>query len=76
MFDKERMIATITVMSSFLLIVVLGLWVKNSVICIILLFVQFAGLLWYVSPMIPGLKKFCCCCCSKIKSAATAAAAV
>jgi len=76
MFEKERMIASITVFGSFLLILVLGLWVKNAILCIILLLVQFAALSWYVSPMIPGLKKFCCCCCSKIKSAATAASAV
>lgn len=70
MFDKERRIASIMVLGCFVLILIFGFAVKNAVLCIILLIVQFVGLFWYVSSMIPGFKKFFCCCCRVIKNGA------
>lgn len=72
MFDKERRIASIMVLGSFVLILIFGFAVENAVVCIILLIIQFVGLFWYVSAMIPGFKKFFCCCCRTIKNGAAA----
>ena len=76
MFDKERRIASIIIIGSFVLILVFGFATKNAIICIILLLVQFCGIFWYVSSMIPGFKKFFCCCCRQMKTAAAGASGV
>ena len=70
MFSKERRIASITVISTFVLILLFGFTVENAVLCIILLIIQFLAIFWYVSSMIPGFKKFFCCCCRVAKNGA------
>ena len=67
MFSKERRIASITIIGTFLLILLFGFTTENAIICIILLIAQFMALFWYVSSMIPGFKKFFCCCCRVAK---------
>ena len=73
MFGKERRFATITWAGALLLIVILGLWTENELLCLVLVFAQFAGLFWYVSTMVPGFKKFFCCCCRVGTAAASGA---
>ena len=70
MFEKERRIASITILSTLALILIFGFWTKNAVICVILVLIQFCAIFWYVSNMIPGFKKFFCCCCRVAKNSA------
>ena len=39
MFSPERRIASITVLSTFVLIIIFGFWVENAALCIILLII-------------------------------------
>ena len=54
-FDKERRWPTITVWSTFTLIIVFGFWTENAVIGIILLLIQWCGISWYVSAIVPSI---------------------
>eukprot|EP00806_Schmidingerella_arcuata_P004871 Macronucleus_5419.p1 GENE.Macronucleus_5419~~Macronucleus_5419.p1 ORF type:complete len:172 (+),score=46.07 Macronucleus_5419:1-516(+) len=73
-FSKERRFSSITWMSSMLLLIIIGFAAKNSAFCCILLIIQFMGLFWYASTMIPGFKKYLCFCC-KLGSGASGAVA-
>jgi len=70
-FGKERRFATITWTGALLLILIFGLATENAAITIILTIVQFVGLFWYVSTMVPGFKKFFCCCCRMATTASS-----
>ena len=74
MFSKERRIPSITIIGTFLLILLFGFTTENAIICIFLLITQFIAIFWYVSSMVPGFKKFFCCCCKVAKKSATASA--
>ena len=66
--SKERRFSSITWIAATVLNLIIGFAAQNSTICVILCLIQFLGVFWYASTMIPGFKKFFCCCCRMASS--------
>ncbi|CAF1021253.1 unnamed protein product [Brachionus calyciflorus] len=63
MFATTRIIATIIVLASFVATILCAVLLKNPILCLIFVIIQFFAMLWYSLSYIPfardAVKKFC-----------------